>query len=174
MKEHKRTRILGVGGSPGEVSLATAAEMAVVRLVGSVDVVLDRQRGRQTDGERCREGARRHETQAPEGRRPAYRGLPQTKSGGEYPGRRGFQGETTEPVQAALDTVPVELRPPFHGMCAEIDCFNQAIRAQDDVTDALIVTARVRGVNSPAHGTPIEPCASCSVVLPILRARYVG
>jgi hypothetical protein len=88
-----------------------------------------------------------------------------TPSGRSYPGRNGFPGQPHPSVQEALDAVPSGVRPPFHGQCAEIHCITQALDAGDDVAGGTIATARVRGPNSPAHGTSIPPCPSCQLVL---------
>lgn len=95
-----------------------------------------------------------------------------TPSGGSYPGRSGFPGQPHAAVREALDAVPPGARSPFHGQCAEIHCLMQAFEAGDDVAGGTLSTARVRGPNSPAHGTPIPPCPSCQPVLDKLGVRY--
>jgi RHS repeat-associated protein len=95
-----------------------------------------------------------------------------TPSGGSYPGRSGFPGEPHPAVQEALDGVPENVRPPFHGECAEIDSLSQALDAGDHVAGGVVSTARVRGPNSPAHGTAIPPCPSCQHVLDKMGVTY--
>jgi hypothetical protein len=96
----------------------------------------------------------------------------QTKSGALYAGRSGFRRAVDPRVRAALDSVPEAVRPAFHGRCAEIDCLNQAIADGGDVTSSVVSTARVRGLASAAHGTPIQPCRSCEWVLKQLGGLY--
>ena len=95
----------------------------------------------------------------------------ETRSGGYYPGRSGFSGPPHPAVQEALDTVPRHLQPRFFGKCAELQCLSRALEAGDDVAGATISTARVRGLNSAAHGTPIPPCSACRWVLPKFGVR---
>jgi YwqJ-like deaminase len=88
-----------------------------------------------------------------------------TLSGGTYEGVSGSGVAPADSVQEALDSVPEDIRPGFHGECAEIQCISQAVQAEDPVEGGDMAAARVRGPNSPAHGTPIEPCASCAWVM---------
>lgn len=98
----------------------------------------------------------------------------ETPSHGLYPGRSGFSEPNHPEVQHALDNVPNGSRSPFHGRCAEIDCLNQSYTAGDIPSGGALGTARVRGPNSAAHGTPIEPCASCADVLQQLGVAWSG
>lgn len=88
-----------------------------------------------------------------------------TPSGNSYSGVSGSGVAPHPAVQEALDSVPAGAQSPFHGQCAEIQCLSGALNAGEDVAGGTISPVRVRGPNSPAHGTSIPPCSSCEVVL---------
>jgi len=94
------------------------------------------------------------------------------QDGRSYPGSSGFTGPRNPVVEAALAAVPEDVRPPFHGYCAEIQCLSDALNAKENLTGSVVSTARVRGLNSQQHGTPIPPCPSCEVVLDKLGVGY--
>ncbi len=96
----------------------------------------------------------------------------QSTSGRVYLGRSGFRSKLHPDIRNALDEVLPSARQGFHGRCAEIDCVNQALRSGDDPTGSVISTARVRGMSSAQHGTPIDPCPSCAHVLDVLGGTY--
>jgi RHS repeat-associated protein len=88
-----------------------------------------------------------------------------TPSGGRYQGTSGSGVAPHPRVQQALDNVPGSSQSPFHSHCAEIQCLSGALNAGDNVAGGAGSAVRVRGPNSPAHGTPISPCTSCQAVL---------
>ena len=112
-------------------------------------------------------------------RPPRREGEPRTVAvmrtpGGEFhPGGSGSGNPVHDRVQAALDNVPLHSRSGPHGFCAEIDALSRAMHAGEEVAGGRIATAKVRGYNSQAHGTPHEPCSSCASVLEQLGVNYV-
>jgi YwqJ-like deaminase len=98
---------------------------------------------------------------------------------GAFNGRSGYSGGMHPVVQQLVDANPGR----FNGACAECDAVSQALRAAEARTGQAITTveqarqalagsslqtARVRGPNSTAHGTPIPPCETCQPLLDAL------
>jgi RHS repeat-associated protein len=86
-------------------------------------------------------------------------------SGDVVTGTSGTGQPLAPGVQASYDAVPLELRSPFHGSCAEGQCLSQFERAGIDASGGTSAASRVRAPGNPNHNTPIAPCSSCSYVL---------
>ncbi len=103
----------------------------------------------------------------------------------------GYETGSGQPhpvAQQVLDSIPPAQRAKgIHGRCAEVDAVSQALRAAEARTGQPITTveqarqalsgssmqtARVRGPNSTQHGTPIDPCDSCTPFLDALGIPY--
>jgi YwqJ-like deaminase len=123
----------------------------------------------------------------------SYRGLPPNERpltvacletpSGSFGGRSSYAGEAHPVVQKLVAAYPGR----FNGACAECDAISQALLAQEAaagqpittieqarqaLAGSSIQTARVRGPNSAAHGTPISPCETCQPLLDDLGITY--
>lgn len=102
---------------------------------------------------------------------------------GAFNGRSGYSGGPHTVAQQLVDAKPAR----FSGACAECDAVSQALRAAETRTGQPITTveqahqalsgssvqtARVRGPNSTAHGTPMPPCETCQPLLNALGILY--
>jgi hypothetical protein len=67
-------------------------------------------------------------------------------------------------MQGALDNVPVSLRAPWHGACAEMGCLSQVLDAGLDPAGGSIRAVAI-GMSNPGHGLPKVICSSCVAVL---------
>jgi hypothetical protein len=88
-----------------------------------------------------------------------------TPSGGRYPGVSGSGSAPIHAYSRRWTACLQSTQSPFRGGCAEIQCLSAALNAGDNLAGGTIVTARVRGLNSAAHGTPIPACSTCRHVL---------
>ncbi len=102
---------------------------------------------------------------------------------GVFNGRSAYSGGLHPVVQELVDANPGL----YQGACAECDAINQALRAAEARTGqpittveqarqalsgSFVQTARVRGPNSVAHGTPLPPCVTCQPLLDALGIPY--
>jgi len=69
-------------------------------------------------------------------------------------------------MQDALDSVPEDIRPPWHGQCSEIGCMNQGLNDGVSLEGSTMNTVAI-GDSAPGHGLPKIPCPTCSWVMPI-------
>ena len=90
---------------------------------------------------------------------------------GFHPGRSGQDLPEKDPLAEVLAKVPKQGA--YHGYCAELDALRTAIHAGDEVVGGKIMTAKVRGYKSDAHGSPHEPCDTCASVLDQLGISYL-
>ena len=116
---------------------------------------------------------------APEARTPGQLAADAAQAGGKTGGaaaefRVGGQtfvdvsgsGTPIHPeVQEALDSVPEDMRPPWHGWCAEPGCVSQALNAYLDPSTGSMTAYQIGDVNPEvAHGEVRPPCTSCEVL----------
>ena len=77
----------------------------------------------------------------------------------------GSQTPIRPEVQEALDSVPENLRPKWHGGCAEPRCVSQALDAGLDPSTGSMTAYQIGDVNPQVpHGGVRSPCASCEVL----------
>lgn len=67
-------------------------------------------------------------------------------------------------VKAALDSVPMELRPKWHGGCAEPRCVSKALRARLDPSKGVMGAVQIGDNGRVPHGALKPPCPSCQVL----------
>jgi len=67
-------------------------------------------------------------------------------------------------MQAALDSIPQDLRPGFHGWCSEIGCMNQALNEGRSLAGGTMRTVAI-GDSPPGHSLPKAPCPTCEGVM---------
>jgi len=87
-------------------------------------------------------------------------------------GKGGTPGPNNPIVQQALDNVPLADRSPYHGGCAEIGCFNQALNDGVSPAGGTIGAAKIRAAGNPGHGQPLDLCPSCANVADQLGAIH--
>jgi RHS repeat-associated protein len=70
-------------------------------------------------------------------------------------------------VLKILEAIPVDLRAPWHGGCAEPRCITNALRIMrpSELEDAAIASAKVRKPGHASHGLLEDPCDSCKQLL---------
>ncbi|WP_336049965.1 YwqJ-related putative deaminase [Streptomyces sp. CA2R101] len=93
-------------------------------------------------------------------------------------------------VDRFLRFLPVQLREPFMGYCAESALVSDQLWRLDEerpdgshvtleaaaphFTDAVILSRLIREPGDPEHGEPTLPCRSCTALLDELGVRIMG
>jgi hypothetical protein len=103
-----------------------------------------------------------------------------TKTGEVYreTSLKGQDANLHPKVIKVLDSVPENERRPYHEKCAEPQVVSKALtRAEQGEASSprggRLATALIRRVGHPDHGTPIEPCPSCKVLLKAFDIKWV-
>lgn len=85
-----------------------------------------------------------------------------TRDGREYSADSGREFPVYDhEVRAIIDTVPPNMRPPWHGYCALPQCVEEALNDGADPTGAWVGGAKIREPGDASHGTYKAPCRSC-------------
>ncbi|HET9775211.1 MAG TPA: RHS repeat-associated core domain-containing protein, partial [Gemmatimonadaceae bacterium] len=97
--------------------------------------------------------------------RPATAAAYVDSNGTVHTGASGSGQPLAPGVQAMYDRVPSAARSPYHGACAEGQCWSAAERAAGvPPSGGATAATRVRTPGNPNHGTPIPLCPSCAHV----------
>jgi len=84
----------------------------------------------------------------------------------------GGAARTLHPdVEAAYEQVPLEMRAPWHGHCAEAGCLSQALNAGVDPAGGSSRAVNI-GNSGKGHGTAKPTCSSCSYVLDLFGVKH--
>lgn len=76
-------------------------------------------------------------------------------------------------MQSALDSVPEDVRAPWHGYCSEIGCMNEALKQGRSLAGGEMETVAI-GDSAPGHLEPKPACGSCSWVMDIFGVAEDG
>ncbi|MCQ0024825.1 YwqJ-related putative deaminase [Streptomyces somaliensis DSM 40738] len=93
-------------------------------------------------------------------------------------------------VQAFFDALPVDLREPFIGYCAESALVSDQlwaldqqradpgstslVEARDHFAGSALVARKIRDHGDPEHGAPAPVCRSCGALLGELGVTVIG
>lgn len=75
-------------------------------------------------------------------------------------------------VQRIYDQIPQRLRQAFHSRCCEGNTSTQMINAGVNPRGATHSVVRIRQPGNALHGTPLQPCPSCNILLEKLDAIF--
>ena len=91
------------------------------------------------------------------------------------PSSKGQIPPTYNPeVQSALDSTDPNLRPKYHGFCAEPMCISNALDAGKNPYGGTITSVKVRGIGDLQHGIALPPCPSCTELLKIFNMTWIA
>jgi len=88
----------------------------------------------------------------------------------DVPGSRPFVDVSGSPtpirpeVQQVLDDVPVSVRKPWHGGCAEPRCVSQALDVGVDPRGGTMTAVQIGDKGLVPHGAVRPPCPSCEAL----------
>jgi RHS repeat-associated protein len=74
-------------------------------------------------------------------------------------------------VTAALMSTPKAKRAPWHGGCGEIVCFDKALNAGRDVSDAQMRAVNIGDSSVGGHLSPKKACSTCEYVYEVLTGK---
>jgi RHS repeat-associated protein len=112
----------------------------------------------------------------PSSKRPATVTVIETPAGKDFRGgARGARGlpENLNPEMGkALARVPDGSWEKCGGLCAEIEALNEMLNRGINPRGSVLTTARVRNPGNPQHGTPHDPCPTCTSVMEYFQVTY--